>query len=68
MDLDFAIIFTKLLLLLGRNVLIPQKHNTPLSDEQGKLVSLVIRQVLQLDPFDLGANVRSQVCHFSSSG
>jgi len=61
MDLHLAKMLSQLLLLLRREILISEENNGPLGNEQGQLVLLLIREVLQLQPHNLRANVAGQV-------
>lgn len=40
-------------LLLGREILIPEEHHTPLGNQQRKLILLLVGEVLKLEPDDL---------------
>lgn len=63
-DLDFAIVLSKLQLLLGAQILIAEENNTPLGDEQCKLISLLVGEIFQLQTDDLCADVFRQVLDF----
>lgn len=68
MNFNLAIPFTKLFLLLRRNVLIPKEDHAPLRNQQPKLVFLLRREVLELEADNLGADVRRQVDDLVGSG
>lgn len=67
MDFDFAVIGTKLELLLWTEVLIAKEDHAAFGDEQGKLVSLLVCEVFQLEANNLGADVAGQVLDFFCS-
>lgn len=67
MNLHFAIIPSQLKLLLRAQVLVAEEHDTPLSDQQGELVSLLVSEIFELETNDLGADVRCQVLDFLRS-
>lgn len=61
MDLNLSKVSSELLLLLGSQVLIAEEDDAPLRNEESKLISLLICQVLELKSLDLCANVRSEI-------
>lgn len=63
MNLGHAVVFTKIKLLLRRDVLVAEEDDAPLGDEQRELVLLLVREVLELQALDLGTDVRRQVRH-----
>lgn len=67
-NLDQAKPLAQLLLLLRRQVLVAEEHDAALGDEQGELVPLVGREVLELDALDLGADVGGEVGHLGRGG
>lgn len=67
MDLDFTKILAELKLLLRAKILIAEKYDAALRDEQSKLVSLLVSQVLELQADNLGADVSGEVLDFSGS-
>lgn len=64
MNFNFTKVLPKFLLLLRRQLLIPQKHHTPLRNQQRQLILLHIRQILQLQSLNLGPDIRRQVRDF----
>ena len=56
-DLDFAVVLAELELLLRAQVLVAEEDDAPLGDQQGELVPLLVRQVLELQADDLSADV-----------
>lgn len=63
MNLNLAEMFSKAQLCLRREILIPEEDDTPLGDEQRKLVPLLVIKILELDALDLGPDVGGQVRH-----
>jgi len=57
MDLDLTKVLSQLLLLLGRDILVPEKDNAPLCNQQAQLIPLLVGKVLQLQAHDLRSNV-----------
>lgn len=66
-NFNLSIMLAKLLLLLGRNVLITEEDNTSFGDQQCQLVPLLIREVLQLQTVDFCADVSCQVFDLACS-
>lgn len=62
-NLGLAIPLAQLQLLLGGEVLVPEEDDAALGNQESQLVTLDIRQVLELQTLDLSANVDSQVRH-----
>jgi hypothetical protein len=67
-DLDFAVVLAELELLLRAQILVAEEYNAPLGDQKGELVSLLVRQVFELQADDLGADVRCEVLDFFRGG
>jgi hypothetical protein len=61
MHFDLTIPLAELSLLLRGEVLISEKDDTSFGNKQGQLVLLLGSKVLELQAFDLGADVSSQV-------
>lgn len=64
MDFDLTVPLSELLLLLWGDVLVPEEHDTPLRNQQTKLVFLLVREILELKTNNLRADVCSQVNDF----
>lgn len=67
MNLHLTVPLAQLFLLLRADVLSSEEHNTSLGNEQCELVLLLGCQVLQLEPFNLGADVSRQISYFGCS-
>ncbi len=63
MDLNLAKVLAQLLLLLRRDVLVAEEDDAALGDQQRQLVALHVGQILELQAFDLSADVRGQMRH-----
>ena len=57
MDLDLAIILSKLFLLLGCEVLISEEYYASFRNQQSELVSLLVRKIFQLQSWKASAMV-----------
>ena len=66
-DLDFAVVVAKLELLLRTQILVAEEHYTALSDKKSKLISLLVGQVLELQPNDFSTDVCGKVLDFFRS-
>ena len=67
-DLDFTKVLPKLKLLLRAEVLITEEYDAALSDQKRELVPLMVGQVFELEPDDLGADVCGEVLDFFGGG
>ena len=67
-DLDFAIVFAELELLLRAKVLVTEEDNAALCDQKGEFVSLLVGEVFELKADDLGADVCGEVLDFFRGG
>ena len=67
-DLDFAVVLAELQLLLRAQVLATEEDDTPLGDQQGELISLLVRQIFELQADDLSADMRCEVPDFFRGG
>ena len=67
MNLNLAIMLSKLLLLLRSEILISEKDNRSLRNQKSKLILLLVSKIFQLKTNNLGPNVRSQVNDFLGS-
>jgi hypothetical protein len=65
-DLDLSPIFTKGPLFLRADILVTEKHNRPLSNQQSELIFLLVCEVFQLETDDLGSNVLGQMNNLRS--
>ncbi len=65
MNVQLSKVLSKLLLLLGTNileVLASEDNNSSLGNQKSKLIFLLIAQLAELQPFDLSSNARGKFC------
>lgn len=65
MDFDLSEPFTELFLLLRREILIPEKDDTTLGNQERELILLLRVEVFELQTLDFGTDMRRQVSDFS---
>lgn len=63
MNLNLAVILAELFLLLRRDILVPEEDDAAFTNQQSKFISLLVREILQLQAFDLCADMSRQVGH-----
>lgn len=68
MNLNFTEILAQLQLFLRAQILVAEEHHTPLRNEQRKLISLLVCEILELQANDFRANVCREVFDFFGGG
>jgi hypothetical protein len=68
MNFNFTIILSKLELFLRTKILIAEEDDAALGDQESELVALLVSQVFELEPDDLGADVGGEVFDFFRGG
>ena len=66
-DLNLSIMLAKLFLLLRRKILVTEKDNASLCDQERQFVSLLRAQVLQLQTVNFGTDVSREIFDFACS-
>jgi len=66
-DLNLSIMLAKLLLLLGRDILIAEEDNASFGDQQCQFVPLLIREVFELKPMNLSTDMSCEIFDLACS-
>lgn len=64
MNFNFTKVLAQLFLLLWREILVSEKHHTAFRNQESQLISLLVCQVFELQPDNLGSNMAGQVYDF----